>query len=1533
MNPLKKLHNRRGFTLAELLIVVAIIALLAGIAFAFVNPSDISYLEYDRDAEAIATAAQNRLTEIRNTGGMERLRTMGEKASASGVASTAYSDDTPGGYRYIFNYTEEGGSVVRNADIAYILPFGAIDQELAQNYYAIGFQSDTGMVGEVFYSEKPFAARTVEYLMVLKGSEEQRKADAVGYYEGTVSSDKVAFANLPTPQLTVTNYEDLTLSIYLPEVRQLQDMGKGIGILVSLADENGEAYKGEAALDLTQTAIYSTFALGTDPASMAAGGPVVLQDVALGSTYRLVLDTVVDKDPVNGMSRTFAEAPVAPFEKWASRTAAFGTNFLLGQNVKITVTVYALNNEGDENYSAASPIDPTFMPRSATVVLNGWFNDYRTWYDSDDKAYYATVDIACGRHLQNLANITEIRSNMQALLPKVTETKTEGGEISYTYSDYNRGKASAYTDGSSHAVPPVSSSDYNEKYVHRSMVDPKLMYANQVNAIDFNCAEWRNSEGKPVPFSPIYLPDDFRYYGNYLTINHLYVDAPFYAGLFGYVYDARLYDILLVNPSVNSQMPKALAEMYEMGVGALVGTSRDSDYINNCQAYLTQENGSFHPEKYRVTGECYVGGLIGFCEDEHINNCSASVHTGYAEGTTRSDGTPLASLYVGGLVGCITGDSTIGSCYAAGNLSGEYVGGLVGYIMEDSDPSGDDYRIESCYTAGHIEYASKSASGLIGNIRERMGVAKSALSVYGNYCAIIYGKNIGSNNYVWTGRLADGSPVPIYGTFRGDNFEWVRTESLGFSNTYLTGKYADVHYYFGGAVFADDDKNYYIAQRGIEYSHSPYYEAISATVKQLADSIASANTSTAALLAQVEKARDKLYWLKKLQALEEVKGCVEDIIAQVEEEVGLDYEGEAYNLAGSNLYLDRVRSRIYYGVSSSNDDKNSPQVTLVEALHAIYNGKYTDTSGTEHEDLFTYEGSTNELKNTVTGIPSYTFMSFYNELKQAYNDLADDSTANDAAALKKVRLIVGDDSANAAEGGDTQNAFYMNGLLYRIFVRSMFYSVFDVAKDHYQDNNDLYGEIMYRYYREDMSGDDGNSGQLKQLVVELGISRAGHDKFLSELKLTNLQEAIDALADYPTIIDKWNGDMASLTVSETDKTLVKTLAKTLATTVNTELGELKTAVETKTVGSKALADAVQEAFDALYDLWALFEKYKNVEDVVDTAGKVKNMRSLRDPIQNYYLKYVLLCGASGESGIDLALTELGEQLKETGANRTALANEFAERFAGFYGSDSGHRIENTADKDASQKLLEAMIDYSVDKLAEHKDWEGDPDYGFMYDYGKHYSTTYNPNPYEKKLPEGSYVNGDCGVYNNVFPYIEGDDTSFYPFPFVFARKVEVEQGDRFRSVFVLFHYGDWLTPDLWATEGEGPDAATVALYETYAQMESIYQELQNEISDVGNRDTTGKFNKSVTALSDAIASCQEMAGNAMVLTEPTRSEQLGEIESTISGWLDGGVFSDLEKACNSTKKEIAAIVEPKLAEFRTALEALVGDIKKALGRA
>ncbi len=574
-------------------------------------------------------------------------------------------------------------------------------------------------MGEVFWRETPFGDAAEDFgaavarLHLLASDADLRKSERTGYYFYETGEGAGNTAQLPVPQLTISNYETLALNFCIPKVAGAPEK---LAVRISLADAAGNAY---TALTLDETAIYRTYSYGDRVVDQAANA------LSAGVVYTVVLDTpdpALDEDTVRdgALSQYGALVPQPPmgkFAAWAKRSAAFGGFFKLGDDVRADVTVFGLTGDG-------TAIDDTVAPRTGYAVFNGWFGA------SDG----TTATIACGRHLQNLGKLTEATEGFAAALP-----------------------AADYSGGSAYAAE-------GSNYRYRSDVQ-KITAARQVADIDLGCEEWTKG-GERIPFEPIALPPAFTYYGNFFSVRRLHADAPFYAGLFGYGYGAKLYDIRLVDPDVGSRMPAAVASAYEMGVGALLGTGIGCE-LAGCQVYAEAGSGA-GGSSARVQGAGVTGGLVGYAEGGSITQCSASVATGRADGS---------SACAGGLVGCLAG-TAVAKSYAAGSVIGVCAGGLAGTVKAGAQPA----EIVGCYAAGHITGAGERAAGLVGQIEgSAEGGAAASLSADGNYCAVVYGESA-DGTYVW------GSAGSVYGTFEGDG--------------------------------AASQKNYYIPQKGIAYAGS-----------------------------------------------------------------------------------------------------------------------------------------------------------------------------------------------------------------------------------------------------------------------------------------------------------------------------------------------------------------------------------------------------------------------------------------------------------------------------------------------------------------------------------------------------------------------------------------------------------------------------------------------------------------------------------------------------------------------------------------
>lgn len=199
-------QNNSGFTLSEVLIAVAILIVLMGLAMIPItrHQRDLRQTELDAKAEIVYHAAQNKLSEL----------------LANGRISDCYAEDlqplnnTPldaAERKTSLYYVTSAAKTGEGSAAAAILPKDQVDRQLWDNHWVIEFDPTSGSVYAVFYSEKPLTY-DFDSFNPLRFRDGRLSAGAtVGYYGGDSVQSEIT--GKLTPHMEIINKEQLLLRV------------------------------------------------------------------------------------------------------------------------------------------------------------------------------------------------------------------------------------------------------------------------------------------------------------------------------------------------------------------------------------------------------------------------------------------------------------------------------------------------------------------------------------------------------------------------------------------------------------------------------------------------------------------------------------------------------------------------------------------------------------------------------------------------------------------------------------------------------------------------------------------------------------------------------------------------------------------------------------------------------------------------------------------------------------------------------------------------------------------------------------------------------------------------------------------------------------------------------------------------------------------------------------------------------------------------------------------------------------------------
>lgn len=220
---MKKHWNRKGFSMAEVLVVIAIIVILAGVGFIALmsHMRNMEKLELDGQAKEIFVAAQNHLAMADSQGYLGKTGFGTEEDAAA-------KNDV---YYYVVGIGEGNTSLASENDIlGLMLPFASVDESArTSGSYIIRYQKSTATVMDVFYAKTTGRYRlesglsTTDYTGKLKEYiSDNTKVDlknygdtkaVIGYYGGVEAASLKKGDPLNAPGIQLINGDKLLVIV------------------------------------------------------------------------------------------------------------------------------------------------------------------------------------------------------------------------------------------------------------------------------------------------------------------------------------------------------------------------------------------------------------------------------------------------------------------------------------------------------------------------------------------------------------------------------------------------------------------------------------------------------------------------------------------------------------------------------------------------------------------------------------------------------------------------------------------------------------------------------------------------------------------------------------------------------------------------------------------------------------------------------------------------------------------------------------------------------------------------------------------------------------------------------------------------------------------------------------------------------------------------------------------------------------------------------------------------------------------------
>jgi len=774
-----KLGSDKGMTMAELLTVVAIIVILAGVAFVAIVTYQRSMAQKERDsiAREIFVAAQNHLTMTRGEGYLGADHKDEDSAAGLGVSDgngvyhfTVTRGSFKNGNDEDAGFTNTNGSV-----LDMMLPFASIDETVrVGDSYIIRYEPQTAKVIEVFYCSMSASPARFnhdlskdDYSEVLELSDIKEGADhksqrrtykdnsVLGWYGGE-GLDKLPYA-IEKPVVEIHNGDRLIAEVTNPNFAVSSYVNDGLQLRLVLTGQESGA---KIALPLKRKSVIST---GDDDPRQS----LYDDDFTPETKTEYILDSITEEN--------------MHFADLIHNQAYLGKYFIAGEDIKVEAVAYSSTKLARVTYSNEVITNSLYQSISTPKIID------EPLRDNDRIAYISSF-----RHLENLdptisdvgksgnstdggqkLNLTEAMQTENLTWNKDDPDDDRDGVFVNSCSIYGRRTQGAVSTNYYPVDPPSLFTDYDGlgHYIRKV----KINYSG--NAGLFGTASSKTMNLKLVDFNVTSTDGNAGTLAGTLDGGGAGKTAVLVDNVVAYNTRARSggYD-------VTTWGQKSLDSTVEGtgAVGGLVGEFSNGKIIYAAAALV-------------VDGGTQAGGLVG-------KTSNATIETSYSGGHTQNgryyfeedDSVPIynvraSSGQAGGLVGYAVNTDfkySYSTCSASGS-SANNTGGFVGHISSEG-------RIEKCYSTGLVSggltISDESEPADNAFVGSHSGVVTSIDNQYFdiiNEYKITDGSNVKSIGYKEAGIdgvTAFDSTASAYNTFVGASGTWNNAYPYDFDN-------------------------------------------------------------------------------------------------------------------------------------------------------------------------------------------------------------------------------------------------------------------------------------------------------------------------------------------------------------------------------------------------------------------------------------------------------------------------------------------------------------------------------------------------------------------------------------------------------------------------------------------------------------------------------------------------------------------------------------------------------------------------------